>query len=304
MKYVITGGAGHISKPLAEKLISEGHHVTIISRNEKNIAGLVSKGAKAAIGSVEDIDFLSKTFAGADAVYTMVPPNFSITGSWKKWIGQIGKNYAQAIKESGVKYVVNLSSIGAHLPDGCGPVSGLHQAEKALDELSDVNIRHLRPAYFYTNLFANISMIKSIGIMGGNYGNALSKMVIVHPNDIAAVAAEELSGLTFTGHSFRYISSDEKTGAEIATAIGEAIGKPGLNWVVFNDNDALNGMLQAGLPEEIAKNYQEMGQAMYNGKFFEDYWKHRPSILGKIKIEDFAKTFAAVFNNEAMVAVH
>ena len=59
MKYVITGGAGHISKPLTEKLLAAGHAVTVIGRNAENLKELVAKGAKAAIGSVEDVQFLT-----------------------------------------------------------------------------------------------------------------------------------------------------------------------------------------------------------------------------------------------------
>jgi uncharacterized protein YbjT (DUF2867 family) len=303
MKYVITGGAGHISKPLAEKLLSKGYDVTIISRSEKNIAELISKGARPAIGSVEDVRFLTKTFSGADAVYTMVPPNMHAT-EWKNWIEQIGKNYAQAIKASGVKHVVNLSSIGAHLTEGVGPVTGIHRAEKALNELNDVHIKNLRPAFFYTNLLSNVGMIKNIGIMGANFGGPLLKIVMVHPNDIAEVAAEELSNLNFAGHSIRYIASDERTTDEIASVFGKAIGKPDLKWIVFSDEDALKGMIQAGLPEEIAKNYAEMNHSLQSGKMNEDYWKNRPATLQKTKLEDFAKTFAVIYQGEGEAVLH
>ena len=67
MNYVITGAAGNISKPLALQLLSAGHSVTVISRNELNVKELSDAGAKTAIGSVEDLSFLIKTFAGADA---------------------------------------------------------------------------------------------------------------------------------------------------------------------------------------------------------------------------------------------
>ena len=303
MKLVITGGAGHISKPLTEKLLSKGHRVTVIGRNVANIKELVDKGAEAAIGSVEDVSFLTKAFAGADAVYTMVPPNMSAT-DWKGWIAQIGKNYAEAIKANGIKHVVNLSSIGAHLSEGVGPVTGIHRAEKALNELSDVHIKNLRPAFFYTNLLANIGMIKGIGIMGANFGGPSLKVPIVHPSDIADVAAEELSDLNFTGHSVRYIASDEVTTDKIAAVFGKAIGKPDLKWIVFSDEDALNGMIQAGLPEEIAKNYQEMNHSLQSGKMAEDYWKNHPATLQKTKLEDFAKIFAAAYKSEAPVAAH
>jgi len=303
MKLVITGGAGHISKPLTEILLAKGHQVTVIGRNAVNIKTLVDKGAKAAIGSVEDVNFLIKAFAGADAVYTMVPPNMSAT-DWKSWIEQIGKNYAEAIKANGIKHVVNLSSIGAHLTEGVGPVTGIHRAENALNELNDVHIKNLRPAFFYTNLLSNIGMIKNIGIMGANFGGASLKVPIVHPSDIAEVAAEELLNLNFTGHSVRYIASDERTTDEIALAFGKAIGKSELTWVVFSDEDALKGMIQAGLPEEIAKNYQEMNHSLQSGKMTEDYWKNHPATLQKTKLEDFAKIFAAAYNSETLISTH
>ncbi len=303
MKYVITGGAGHISKPLAEKLLSEGHDVTVISRHAKNVAELTAKGAKTAIGSVEDVLFLTQTFAGADAVYTMVPPNMEAP-DWKGFIGKIGDNYAQAIKANGIKYVVNLSSIGAHLADGCGPVSGLYRAEAALNELNSVHIKHLRPGYFYDNLLGNTAMAKNLGIIGANFGGPNLRIVMSDTSDIAEIAAQELLTLGFSGHSVRYIASDERTTDEIAKALGTAIGKPGLPWVIFSDDDARKGMLQAGLPAEIAKNYAEMGHSLNSGDMTADYWKNRPVSLGKIKLENFARVFAALYNSNEAVAAH
>lgn len=294
MKYVITGAAGNISKPLAEKLLKAGHEVTVISRQEKNIQSLINQGAHSAIGSVEDTAFLANTFAGADAVYTMVPPHFGAS-DWKGYIGQIGKNYATALTNSQVKYAVNLSSVGAHLAEGAGPVSGLYRAEQALNELTGLHIKHLRPVYFYTNLLANIPMIKQMKIIGSNFGGPGFTMVMTHPDDIAEVAFEELSRLDFTGHSYRYIASDERPSSDIASILGKAIGQPELPWITFTDEDSLNGMLQAGLPEEIARNYTEMGHAMQSGIFMEDYLINRPAQLSKTKLENFALQFAAAY---------
>ena len=295
MKYVITGGAGNISKPLAVQLLKAGHQVTVIGRNAANLKELTEAGINTAIGSVEDVDFLTKTFTGADAVYTMVPPIHATT-DWKVQISKIGQIYTAALKASGVKYVVNLSSIGAHLPDGVGPVSGLYRVEQSLNTLTDVNIKHLRPSYFYNNLLANIGMIKGMGIIGGNFAVAEGRFPIVAPADIADVAADELLGLSFRGHSIRYIASDEVSTSQIASVLGTAIGKPDLAWVQFTDEQALSGMLQAGLPEEMAKNYTEMNHSLNSGDMSAEYFTHRPTTLGKIKLADFAKTFASVYN--------
>ena len=295
MKYVITGGAGNISKPLTEQLLKAGHQVTVIGRNAEHLKDLTALGATAAIGSVEDVAFLTKTFTGANAVYTMVPPNYGAP-DLKAYIIKIGKNYTEAIKASGVKYVVNLSSIGAHLPKGAGPVSALYYVEESFNSLKDVNILHLRPGYYFFNLLGNIGMVKQANIIGANFGSGDDKIVMVNPVDIAPVAAEALLSLNFTGHSIKYIAGDERSGADIAKALGSAIGKSDLPWVKFSDEDAYNGMVQAGLPQEIALNYRDMGQVMNDGTMFEDYWKHRPT-LSKTKLEDFAKVFAAAYNN-------
>ena len=293
MKYVVTGSLGNISKPLAEKLVAAGHDVTVVSSKAEKAEQIEALGAKAAIGSVEDIDFLTKTFAGADAVYTMVPPYFGAS-DWKKYIAGIGENYAKAIKASGVKNVVNLSSMGAHMPEGCGPVSGLFFVEKALNSLEGVNVKHLRPGFFYPNFLSQIGMIKNMGIMGGNYGENAT-LVIVHPEDIADVAAEEMQNLSFKGKSIRNIASDEKTTREVAAILGKAIGKPEIPWVNFKDEDTLGGMLQAGIPEEIAKNYTEMGVAMRSGEMDADYRKNKPAEFGKSNLEVWSRVFAAVY---------
>lgn len=291
MKITITGSLGNISRPLAEILIRAGHNVTVISSNANKVKEIEALGASAAIGLVDDEAFLTKAFTGADAIYTMVPPNFA-AADYRKYIAGIGRIYASAIKASGVKQVVNLSSIGAHLDGGTGPIAGLHDVEEIFSTLENVNIRHIRAAFFYVNFYANIDMIKHMNFIGANYGEH-AKMVLVHPNDIAEAVAEELQS-SFTGKSIRYVASDERGTDDIASTLGTAIGKPELNWVNFTDEQSLNGMLQAGLPAEIANMYTEMGAAVRSGKLFEDYLVQKPA-LSKTKLEQFAGEFAKAF---------
>lgn len=297
MNYVLTGAAGHISKPLAEQLLRAGQNVTLIGRQEDHLKALTLKGANIAIGSVEDVEFLIAVFAGADAVYTMFPANFR-THDMKAFHTRIGQNYATAIQANQIRYVVNLSSVGAHLPQGAGHISSLYWAEDALNSLQKVHIRHLRPVYFYTNLFAQIDMIKSMGIMGGNFSMAANSFPVVHPADIAVVAAEELLALNFSGHSVRYIASDETGTDEIAAVLGKSIGKPDLTWVQFTDIQVLENMLQAGFPKEVAEAFVEGFQALHSGKIWKDYWLHHPEKWGVTKLEDFAREFAAVYNEK------
>ena len=206
MKYVITGSAGNVSKPLAENLLKAGHEVTVIGRSAEHLKPLTDAGAHAATGSVEDAEFLKKAFAGADAVYLMFPPQYG--GSDFKDYVQAASKYAEAIRANNIKYAIVLSSIGAHLTEGCGPVSGLYLAEQELKKLKDTNILFLRPGFFYVNFYGNIGMIKHMNILGGNFGNNEAKMILSHPNDIADTAAEILKSLSFKGHSVQYLASD------------------------------------------------------------------------------------------------
>ena len=292
MKITLTGSLGNISKPLAIQLIAAGHQVTIISSSTDKTAAIEALGAKAAIGSIADVDFLTKAFAGADVVYTMTPPNFGVT-DYRKYVSDSTRNYAEAIQKNGITRVVNLSSIGADIDGGTGQISGVHDGEIVLNALENVAVKHVRAGFFYVNFYANVDMIKHMGIIGANYGGN-SRIIMVHPNDIAAAIAEELQ-TPFTGKSVRYITSDERTLGEVARVLGVAIGKPELPWVEFTDEQALGGMIKAGVPEYIASQFVEMNTAIRSGILWKDYDAKGTKPTGKTKLEDFAKEFAASF---------
>jgi uncharacterized protein YbjT (DUF2867 family) len=134
MKFIATGSLGKIGLPLTSLLVNEGHQVVVISSNSQHIGRIEALGAKAAIGSVLDSHFLTGVFEGADAIYTMVPPNW-VVGDYRQYIAEVGHRYEEAIRASGVKRVVNLSSIGADLDGGNGPIAGLHDVETRLNGL-------------------------------------------------------------------------------------------------------------------------------------------------------------------------
>lgn len=292
MKIVVTGSLGHISKPLAQALIQKGHTVTVISSNPEKQKDIESLGATAAIGSLEDVDFLVSAFTGADAVYVMIPPNFVVPDS-RVFYQTIGNNYAQAVRQTGVKRVVHLSSWGAHLDKGTGFILGSHDVEGILNKLSDVAITHLRPGSFYYNLMNFVDMIKGLGFIGSNYGGD-DKIVMAAPTDIAAAAVEELEKTT-AGDKVRYIASDELTANEAAGILGAAIGKPDLKWLTFTNEQTQDGLEKNGIPVHIATKFVELGASIHSGVMGEDYELHKPPVMGKVKLADFAKEFAAAF---------
>lgn len=295
MNITITGSLGNISQPLAEQLIAKGHQVTVISHNPERAQAIEQLQAIPAIGSIEDAHFLLKAFNNADAVYTMIPPNYHTTDI-RAYMKAVGDRYARAIAQAGVGHVVNLSSIGAHIPDGPGPTGANYYVEQQLNALKDTHVLHLRPGMFYTNFYGSMPMIRHQHIIGNNF-DATANMVLSHPHDIAAAAADALNTLSFTGNTVRYIASDEKNGGEIAAILGQAIGEPSLNWVEFSDEAMLQGMLQNGLSEQMATVYViEIGVALREGTLFEDYRQHAHQAFGQRSLTDFAKEFAFVYN--------
>lgn len=290
-KYVITGSIGHISKPVVQQLVKAGKDVTVITSSNERVSEIEKFGAKPLVGSVHDAAFLKTAFRNADVVYTMIPPIW-VTSDWRKSQDEVAKNYADAISANSVKYVVNLSSIGAHVGKGVGPVDGVAYLEKLLNGISGLNVRHLRPSFFYYNFLAQVGLAKNAGIIGGNYGNG-EKLFLVHPGDIAKVAVEELLNPTFAGSSVRYIIGDERSGKDIATVLGKAIGKE-ISWVEFTDEQQRQGLLQAGLSETHADNYTAMGKALREGIMQSDARRNTPA-FSSTKLEDFAREFAAAY---------
>ncbi|HEY5369412.1 MAG TPA: NAD(P)H-binding protein [Hanamia sp.] len=298
MKIVLTGSLGHISKPLTEILVQKGHSVTVISSLAERQKEIEALGAKAAIGTMEDVDFLTKTFKGADIVYLMETLDASSFSDhnldYMEAINKIANNYKQAIQSSGVKRLVHLSSIGAHTDKGNGMLAFHYKVENILKELpDDVSIKFMRPVGFYINMFAFIPTIKSQNAIVQNYGGD-EKEPWASPLDIAAVIAEEMEK-PFEGRTIRYIASDEVSPNEVAKILGEAIDKPDLKWLEISDEQMLNGMKAAGMNPEIAKGLVEMNAGRRSGVLYEDYKQHKPT-LGKVKLKDFAKEFAVVFN--------
>lgn len=299
MNIVLTGSLGHIGKPLTQELVQKGHSLTVISSKAERQKEIEALGAKAAIGTMEDADFLSATFKGADIVYLMetleatggfFDPNLDVIAA----ISKIVNNYKHAIEQSGVKRVVHLSSVGAHMDKGNGILIFHHNAESILKQLpDDVAIKFMRPVGFYTNMFAFIRTIKAQGAIVQNYGGD-DKKPWVSPLDIAAVIAEEME-TPFDGRTSRYIASDEFSSNEAAVFLGEAIGQPDLEWQVIPDEQLLNGMLAAGMNPGVAKGFIEMQASMHDGELYEDYYRNKPT-LGKVKLTHFAKEFAATYH--------
>jgi uncharacterized protein YbjT (DUF2867 family) len=295
MNIVLTGSLGHISKPLAVGLIAKGHSVKVISSKAEKQNEIEALGAKAAFGSIENAEFLTATFTGADIAYLMEPPfNFlDHTIDMENYWLNITKKYEQAVRQSGINRLIHLSSIGAHTDKGVGMLATHHSIENILNELpASVSIKTMRPVGFYYNMFAFIPAIQNAGAIIQNYGGD-EKEPWVSPADIAEVIIDEMEA-PFKDRIVRYIASDEISPNEVARVLGMAIGKPDLKWQMIPDDQFLTNLLNIGFNPKAARGLTEMNAGRRNN-LYEDYWRHKPA-LGKVKLTDFAKQFAEVYS--------
>lgn len=262
--YVITGATGNTGSVIANKLLDAKKKVRVVGRSKERLQPFVARGAEACVADVTDAAALTRAFENASAVYAMIPPDFR--GDFRAAQDKTGDAIAAAILKAGVTHLVNLSSIGADVPQGAGPISGLHHYEKKLDGMVKLHVLHLRPSYFFENLLMLIPGIRQFGALSTDFRADLA-MPMIATHDIGERAAAELLQLSFTGHSTReLLGPREYTFAEIAAILGKAIGNLRLGYVQAPYEQVEQALQQMGLTPENARLISEMDRALNEGR--------------------------------------
>lgn len=285
--FAIMGATGNIGQMLIEELVKKGHKVRAIGRDSLKLQGLKAKGAEIHSGDYTDHAFLSKAFKGCDAVFSFIPPGYG-ANDMEVLREKTSEAIIQAVAKAKISHVLNLSSMGANLSSGTGPIKELHHHEERLNMVPNLNVLHFRPSYFMENLLMFLPTIKSSGI----FASALKSdcpLSMVATHDIAIKIAELLDGLKFKGSSvYEFIGPRDVTMIEAAKAIGKAIGKPDLKYVQIPYQQAEKEMIASGMKHQLAKMMVEMYAAFNEGKIMHTQ-KLTAAHKGKTTIEEFAK---------------
>jgi uncharacterized protein YbjT (DUF2867 family) len=294
---VVTGATGHVGRELALRLLAAGQSVRAVARSAEKLRPLGARGAELRPGSLDDRAFVADVCRGAAGVFGMIPPNFS-SAEPRAEQRKVAENLAAAIRDSGVKHVVALSSVGADLPDRNGPIAGLHDFEAALDAVPGLDRVHLRAAYFMENHLGSIASIRKGGINAGAWKPDRA-FPMVATRDIAAAAAGYLESLGFEGRNVRYVLGPRDYHMREATRIlGAAIGRPDLAYVEVPEADSRKAFVGAGFSPSMADLYVEMVRAFNAGLI-----KAEPRSQANTTpttLEEFAKTvFAPAFESTA-----
>jgi uncharacterized protein YbjT (DUF2867 family) len=258
--YVILGATGNTGSIIADTLLLKGKKVRVVGRDAERLQRFVRKGAEAFTGDVSDAVALTKAFRGARAAYLMLPPITSREDQERE-----SDAIAKAVTESGLRYAVYLSSYGAHVPEGTGPVAGLHSSEQKLNAIGGLNVLHLRAAYFMENNLAAISMIQGMGVFGHALLPDLKLPMIATP-DVGDYAAQRLLDLDFSGKQTRELLGERDLSmAEVTAIIARGIGKPDLRYEQFPYDLVQQVLEQMGMPPKKAAVYIELFKAINAG---------------------------------------
>jgi uncharacterized protein YbjT (DUF2867 family) len=199
-----------------------------------------------------------------------------------------------AIRDSGLSHVVFLSSLGADVVEGTGPIAGLHAQEQRLRRLPAVNALILRPAYFFENFFDTLGLVKHQGINGGPIAPDLSFPMIA-TRDIADVAARALRQRDWRGVVVReLLGQRDLTFAEATRIIGSRIGQPALPYVQFPYADFTASLVRMGVSPNVAGLYAEMARAVNEGRV-KSRKGRRPENTTATRFEAFADTLAHAY---------
>src|SRR5271168_3803498 len=295
--YVILGATGNTGSIVANSLLSKGNKVRVVGRDAERLERFVRQGAEAFTADLSDAAALTKAFSGARAAYLMLPPITSREDQERQ-----SDAIAKAAKESGLRYAVHLSSYGAQVPEGTGPVAGLHSSEQKLNAINGLNVLHLRPGYFMENNLSAIGMIQRMGI----YGNALLpdvKFPMVAIRDVGNYAAQRLLDLDFSGKQTRELLGERDLSMTETTAvIARGIGKPDLRYQQFPYEQIQHSLTQAGFSPKKAGVYIEMFQSI-NAGLLAAQEPRSPQNSTPTSFEKFVQdVFAPAYHGKAVTA--
>lgn len=253
--FVVAGVSGHVGSVVAKSLLAAGKKVKVLVRDAKKGESWAKHGAEVATGSLDDSAFVTGALKGAEGFFTLLPPPPYTAPDFFAAQRATADALAAGVKASGVPHVVLLSSIGADLAEGTGPIKGLHYFEGLL-HAAGVQLSAIRAGFFQENVGMSVGAAKGAGIYPNFAPSADLAMPMIATKDIGALAAKLLverpgKSENVDLHGPAYSAND------VAAKLGAALGKT-VKVVDIPAAGHLAALLEAGLPPTFAAAYTEM----------------------------------------------
>lgn len=260
--FVIAGVTGHVGGVAARQLLAQKQPVKVIVRDAEKGKSWSAEGAEVAVGALDDASFLAATLRGASGFFVLLPGDM---GAADFYAGQRKQAdaIASGVKQSGVPHVVLLSSVGADLAEGNGPIKGLHYLENKLRE-SGTKLSAIRACYFAENVGNSLGAARGMGIFPNFMASQDYPVPMVATKDIGMVVAKTLTTPPAKSETID-LDGPAVTQKQVAEKLGAALGKP-LQIVDIPAAAHVATMQQAGMPPSLAEAYAEMFAGFATGK--------------------------------------
>jgi uncharacterized protein YbjT (DUF2867 family) len=286
--FVVVGATGNTGSVVADTLLSRKQPVRIVVRSADKGVAWKAKGAEIAVASLEDVPGMTKALEGATGLYLLVPPNYGAM-AWLSEQRQRMDQAAQAVKASGIMQVVFLSSIGAHIAEGTGPIRAARYGEQALGAVAK-HLTVLRPCYFMENWVPGIGMAKDQGILP-TFIAPTAEVPMISTRDIGRVGAEQLMAGGKGKQIVELAGPEEYSPNQVATALGQILGK-----TVTAQHAPLSVVVPTfksfGFSDEAAKLFEEMYTSFSTGAIG---YEHPVSLVrGRVALAEALKGLVKV----------
>ncbi|NED95685.1 NmrA family NAD(P)-binding protein [Phytoactinopolyspora alkaliphila] len=259
--YAITGVTGHVGGHAAEALLAKGERVRAVVRSAAKGDVWAAKGADVVIADMNDADALTEALSGCEGVFVLLP----VTDAGAQFHAQqraLADAITGAVASSGVPHVVALSSVGAELDHGTGPILPLHHFENSLRSGPAV-VSVLRSAHFQEKVTDILDVVRTAGIYP-NFGESADVAKPMNATaDIGAVVAETLLSPPVTSEIVD-LEGPSYTEREVAQALAAALGKP-VEVVNIPREGWVNALVDGGVPNDFAEILAQLYDAEERG---------------------------------------
>jgi uncharacterized protein YbjT (DUF2867 family) len=258
--FVIAGVSGNTGKVVASTLLAEKQPVRVIVRKASEAGAWKARGAEVAILDLDDVAQLTEALRGAQGAYLLLPPQMQSTDA-RTENARRAAGYVKAIHASGIPHVVFLSSIGAQLTSGTGPITSLHDAEVALKD-SRATVTVVRAAYFMENWGGSL-----YGLAQGQLPSFLTidrVIPMVATDDIGRNLARALLEGAKASSVIELSGPRDYSPVDVAAALARVTGKP-VQAVQGPEEAMVPALTGAGFNAHWAGLYQELTHASNAG---------------------------------------
>lgn len=259
---VVLGASGQIGSAIVDVLLKKGKPVKGVIRDSQKAANLKSKGVDVEVADFFDLEALKKAFSGGDTVFLLTPENPKSKDILAD-TAIILKNYREAIRFSGIKKAIGLSSIGAQHKSETGNLEMSYRLEHALEELSLDQI-YIRPAYYYSNWMAYFETAKEHGVLTTFFPINL-KMPMIAPTDVAEFIAKIMTDEAEQEKVYELVGPVAYSSADVANIFGDILNRK-VEAQQIPQGQWKETLKQIGFSDSATDNLIKMTEAVINGK--------------------------------------